>query len=49
MFHQGYAKEANLSSHLFYCYFCSLGIPVLQVLGSLFWYLVFIAVAFIES
>lgn len=33
-FCQGYAK--NLLSHLFHCYFCSLGIALLQVLGSFF-------------
>lgn len=36
-------------SYAFYCCFCSLGIPALQLLGSFFWYFAFIAVAFIGS
>lgn len=36
-------------SYPFYCFFCCLGIPALQVLSSLFLYFAFTAIAFIGS
>lgn len=39
-------RQQIFLSRLFHCYFCSLGIAVLQVLGSFFWYF---GVAFLGS